>query len=92
MKILLTKIASPLLQYFESGEGNYSYKESHRTILKAVGILFLLISTASLVVTIRTGQYGGLVPIIVFLSVGVVCEIVGFLGSDKAVANIWKSR
>ncbi|GAB1266708.1 hypothetical protein [Aurantivibrio infirmus] len=92
MKNLLIKITSPILNYFESGQDSYSYKESHRTILKAVGALFLMISTISLIVTVNTGQYGGVVPILVFLAVGVVCEIVGFLGSDKAVANIWKSR
>lgn len=92
MKTMLRKIASPILNYFESGEEDYTYKESHRKILIAVGILFLLISSISLVVTIKTGQYGGMIPILVFLSAGLVCGIVGFLGTDQAVARIWKTR
>lgn len=37
-------------------------------------------------------MYGGLIPVAVFLAVGLVCEVVGALGSDKAVARMWKSK
>lgn len=92
MKIMLRKLASPILNYFESGEEVFAYKESHRKILIAVGVLFLFLSSVSLFVTIKTGQYGGMIPILVFLSAGVVCGIVGFLGTDQAVARMWKTR
>ncbi|WP_417214680.1 hypothetical protein [Alcanivorax sp.] len=39
-----------------------------------------------------TAVYGGLIPMVVFLAVGLVCEVVGLLGSDKAVARMWKSQ
>jgi hypothetical protein len=29
---------------------------------------------------------------LIFFGTGAVCGIVGLLGSDKAVANIWKSK
>lgn len=92
MKATLRKIASPILNYFESGDEAFAYKVSHRKILLAVGVLFLLVSSVSLFFTIKTGQYGGILPILVFLSAGVVCGVVGFLGTDRAVARIWKSR
>jgi len=92
MKVMLRKIASPILNYFESGDEAFVYQKSHRKILIAVGVLFFFLSSVSLFVTIETGQYGGMIPILVFLSAGVVCGIIGFLGTDKAVARIWKSR
>ena len=87
MKEHLQKIASPILKLFESGDGEYSYKPSHRTILIAVGILFLLLSVVSLVAAFYTSQLAGIISFIVFFAVGAVCEIVAFLGSDRAVGK-----
>ena len=92
MKNSLRKIFSPLLRYFESGDGEFTYKQSHRKILIAVGFLFLAVSLFALYISIKTSQLGGIFPILIFLLAGLVCEIVGFLGSDRAVAKIWKSR
>lgn len=92
MKELFRKIFSPVLNHFEQSEGEYNYKESHRIILIVVGILFLGLSSISIVMSVNAAEFGGIVPIIIFLAVGSVCEIVGLLGSDRAVANLWRSR
>ncbi len=92
MKDIMRKIFSPILNQFESGENIYAYKKSHRQILVIVGLLFLFLSGGSLYASINASELGGLVPIIVFLLLGIVCEVVGLLGTDKAVANIWKSK
>jgi len=92
MKKVLRKIFSPILAYFESGEDEYSYKESHRKILIFVGVLFIFLSSVLIYKVANSSNFGGLLPIVVFLSVGVVCEVVGLLGNDRAVAKIWKSK
>ncbi|TYL48360.1 hypothetical protein [Marinomonas sp. IMCC 4694] len=94
MKEILRKLCSPVLSLFESseGEGEYEYKPSHRTILIVLGLLCLVIASVSLMVTIMTGEAAGIIPIMMFLFTGLVCEIVGWLGSDRAVARIWKRR
>ena len=92
MKQALRKLFSPILSIFEEQEGEFVYKPSHRLILKVVGSLFFFLSVASLVASIQAGQLGALLPVIVFFGVGVVCMVVGFLGTDRAVAKIWNSR
>ena len=90
MKETLRKLCAPLLAMFETGEGEYEYKKSHRTVLIVLGLLCLVIATVSLIVTMKTGELAGIIPIMLFLLTGLVCEVVGFLGSDRAVARIWK--
>jgi hypothetical protein len=92
MKAHLKKIFSPVLNIFESGDGDYKYKGSYRTILIAAGALFLLLSLVSLTAAFYAAQPGAWLPFIVFFFAGAVCEIVGFLGSDRAVAKIWGNR
>lgn len=92
MKDTLKKICSPILQPFESGETEYIYQESHRSILKFLGLLFLFLACVSLYAAVKASALGGALPAVIFLVIGLVCEIVAFLGSDRAVANIWKRR
>lgn len=91
MKETLRKLFRPILQRFESGEGEFVYKQSHRWILKVVGTLFFILSTVSLVSGVVTGQFAAALPALVFFAVGFVCMVIGFLGNDKAVASIWRS-
>ncbi|MCB5162213.1 hypothetical protein [Marinomonas algarum] len=90
MKERLQKLCAPILGLFESHQGDYDYKPSHRLILIVLGLLCFLIAAISLAVTMMTGEMAGIVPIALFGITGVVCEIVGLLGSDRAVARIWK--
>ena len=92
MKASLRKLFSPILNHFESGDEAFSYKASHRKVLMFMGVLFLVLSGVSAVATVVSGQIGGLVPFLVFFVVGLVCEVVGFLGNDRAVAKIWGDR
>ena len=77
---------------FEEQDGPFEYKPSHRFILKVVGSLFFLLSLASAVACFVSAQLGALLPVVVFFCIGLVCMVVGFLGSDKAVAKMWNSR
>ncbi|MDZ7783352.1 MAG: hypothetical protein U5K56_10645 [Halioglobus sp.] len=92
MKESLRRLFWPVLKTFESGEGDFSYRESHRKILFAVGGLFLLLALGSLYASIKAATYGGLFPGAIFLSIGVVSTLVASLGSNRAVAKIWRNR
>ena len=89
MKEMFIKLFWPILKFFETGEEATNYKESHRLILVVVGFLFILLSIVSVVFSFGSGEVGGLIPIVVFFSVGGVAVIVGLLGSNSAVQKIW---
>jgi len=57
-----------------------------------MGVLFLALSAVSAVLAIISSQMGGLIPSFVFFMIGLVCEVVGWLGSNRAVAKIWGSK
>jgi len=89
MKEMLRKIFRPILVVFEKGEPAASYRPSHRKILLAVGVLFLVLFSVSLYFAITTAQLGAIVPVVVFGVVSSVSILIGCLGSDTAVAKIW---
>jgi len=92
VKDQLRTLFSPILAPFEKDEGEYVYKSSHRTILLVVGALFLLLSSSAIGAAIAFGQFGAALPGLIFFTVCLYCFVVGGLGSDRAVAKIWKSR
>ncbi|MEM8498051.1 MAG: hypothetical protein AAF542_08505 [Pseudomonadota bacterium] len=92
MKTRLRKIFAPILDPFETGDSSYSFKSSHRSTLIVVGILFIVLSLISLASAIYSAQLAALLPFLVFFGAGAVCAIVGFLGTDQAVAKIWGSK
>ncbi|PPI84953.1 hypothetical protein KEHDKFFH_07015 [Marinobacter maroccanus] len=92
MKQRLRQLFSPLLKPLESGRVGPSYKDSHRTVLNVVGVLFLFLANVSAVALVFTGKAGALIPVLVFLGIGGVCVIVGTLGSDVAVSKMWGNR
>jgi hypothetical protein len=89
MKNALRKLCSPVLTFFEKGEPAVNYRPSHRKILLAVAVLFLVLFGLSLYLALSAGQLGALVPVVAFFAVSTVSLIVGTLGSDTAVARIW---
>jgi len=92
VKELLTKLCWPILSLFEKGDDNYRYKPMNRKILIVVGCLFTLLAVVIVFVAPHAGGSGFILPLLVFLSAGVVCLAVGTLGSDKAVSKIWGGR
>lgn len=92
MKNWLRKLFWFILRFFESGDESYEYKPLNRKILIIVGLLFSVLALITIYVSIGNDGYGFLIPVVVFLGVGLVSIIVGFLGSDRAVAKIWGSR
>lgn len=92
MKKQLRKIFLLVLRVFESGEGEYNYKKSDRKILNIMGLLFFFLSAYSTVVAIIAAELAGLLPIIAFFLMGLVCAVVGMLGSDRAVSKIWSRK
>lgn len=92
MKKILTKLFYPILSFFESGDGEYAYKKSHRTILFFVGSLFCLLSASVFFVGSLGEGLGFLLPGLVFGLAALITIVVAGLGSDRAVAKIWGSR
>lgn len=92
MKAALRKLFSPILNYFESGDGDYVYKPSHRKILLFIGGLSFVLSIISLVAALAAAQWAGFLPILIFFIGGFICVIVGLLGNEHAVAKIWGSK
>lgn len=92
MKTSLRRLFAPLLDRLEAGEGEYAYRASHRKILVAVGVLFLAVSAGAVFASVVAAQPAGVFPALVFLVLGLACEVVAFLGSDRAVARIWGGR
>lgn len=89
MKNALRSFCRPILALFEKGEPVASYRPSHRKILLAVAVLFLVLFVISLSLSLSSGQLGALVPVAVFFVVSTVALIVATLGTDTAVARIW---
>lgn len=92
MKSQLRKLFWFILRQFESGDEVYTYKPLNRKILIVVGLLFLVLCTGAVVAAIFQGAPGYIVPILVLFAVGLVCTVVGTLGTDRAVSKIWGNR
>ncbi len=91
MKTLARKLCSPVLNMFEQGNEPYSYKPLNRTVLNVVGALFMVL-TIALIIIVPASLAGKWIPIGIFGCAGLVCLIVGGLGSDRAVSKIWGSK
>lgn len=94
MKQFLTKLFSPILNIFEDTENQeeFAYSPSHRKILVVMGVLFLMISAVALYFSLLINQMAGFLPVILFGAIGLLCLLVGYLGSDYAVSKIWRNR
>lgn len=92
MKTALRKLFSPILNRFESSEEPYLYKPSHRKILLALGILMGVLTGVLITIMVKGENLNAILPAIVFGCVSLVTLVVGILGTEKAVANIWNSR
>ena len=57
-----------------------------------VSTLFILLSIAAAGAAYYSDGLGALIPVIVFLCLGLVSVVVGLLGSNSAVSKIWGSK
>ena len=90
VKNAIRSVCMPILNLFESGTEPYEYKPSHRKILIAFGCLFTGLATS--VLWFSQGEdIGYMIPVVVFGSVGLLSLLIAFVGTDRAVAKIWKS-
>ena len=92
MKEMLRKLFWPVLHFFETGSGEFVYEPSHRIILLVVGLLFGVLTGVSIYLTTLVDDVGVYIPVVVFAAVSGTCFIVGGLGSDRAIAQIWKRK
>ena len=92
MKTLLRKLFWFILHHFEKGDEPFIYKTSNRVILIVVGLLFIALSLIVIFFSQYMDGYGYLIPSTIFFLVGFVCNVIGLLGTDRAVAKIWGSR
>ena len=81
-----------ILKYFEEDGQDYVYKPINRIILLTVGLLFSALAILIVIFSVSSDGLGFLIPVVVFLAVGITCLVVGFLGTDQAVAKIWGNR
>jgi len=82
---------SPILNIFESGTEEFVYKPSHRITLIFIGCIFS--GLATIVFFVAQGKDPGYYfPVIIFGSIGLLSLLIGFIGTDRAVAKIWGSR
>ncbi|MBT5330547.1 MAG: hypothetical protein HOL48_02060 [Porticoccaceae bacterium] len=92
MKTFLRSVFSPILNPFEKGDGEYNYSISRRVILLVVGPLMFLLSFGLLGLAVARAEFAAAVPSLVFFGVGLVTSVVGTLGTDRAVTNIWGNK
>ena len=92
MKNILRTLFAPLLAIFERGDGEFSYKKSHRVVLMVLGGLFLFLSLVMAGLGMAFGQVAALIPGVVFLAVGLTAVVIGTVGSDRAVSKIWGTK
>ncbi|MCF6298308.1 MAG: hypothetical protein L3J01_00340 [Thiomicrorhabdus sp.] len=94
MKKILLKICSPILNRFEVEEDGteYSYSPSHRKTLVVLGVLFIGLAGVGLYFAMQLSQIAVLFSVVLFSVIGLVCLIVAGLGSNKAVAKLWRNR
>ncbi|GKT11610.1 MAG: hypothetical protein ISEC1_P0577 [Thiomicrorhabdus sp.] len=94
MKEILLKIASPILNRLEVADdgSEYNYSPSHRKILWVMGMLFIGIACVGFYFAMQLSQIAALFPVVLFTSIGLLCLIVAGLGSDRAVAKLWRNR
>ncbi len=92
MKQILRKIFAPVLTIFESGNEPYAIKPLSRKILIVISVLFSGLAGIVLYLMPEKADVAYFLPVVIFGGIALVGFIVGFLGTDRAVAKIWGSR
>jgi hypothetical protein len=89
---LLRKLFYPILVWFEGGDQPYAYRPLNRKVLLAMGTVFSALAVAVVWFKPTEAEGGYWAPVLIFGLVGLVALVIGFLGSDRAVARIWGNK
>jgi len=92
MKKFFRSVFASILIIFEKGDGPYNYKPLNRIILNVMGTLFTCLAIAVAFSVPDEGSVGYMLPVVVFLALGITCLVVGILGNERAVCKIWGNR
>lgn len=92
MKDLFKKLFFPILTIFEKNNDEFIFRPLNRKIVLFISIVFSLLAFALPAFMPNLIKMGYWFVIIVFGTLSIVGLIVGFLGSDKAVAKLLGSR
>ncbi len=92
MKKTLKNIFSPILNIFEKNNDEFVYRSLNRKIVLFISSVFLLLGLALPAYMPKLVEMGYWFVMLVFGALGFTGLIVGFLGSDKAVAKLLGSR
>ena len=87
----LRSIFSFLLTPLEKGNEEFHKNPLGRKILIVIGILFSSLGIGIIFIYLKLSlkDIAYLIPSLVFLTVGILCLVIGCLGNDRAVAKIW---
>ena len=89
---LLRKLFAPVLRPFEQGSENYRAANWKRPVVCVLALILTGLAIAVPMVAPADVRNGAWLPTIVFGGMGLVGIIVGFLGSDQAVAKLLGGR
>ena len=92
MKQFFRNVFASILVIFEKGTEPYNYKPLNRTILNVMGVLFSGLAIVVAFMVPAGGGFSYMLPVVVFLGLGVTCLVVGILGNERAVCKIWGNR
>jgi len=94
MKNALKNVFGFILNPLEKGDEEFQHNKLGRKILLVIGFLFSLLSggIATIVLNLDNTDPTYLFPSVIFGGAAFYCFVVGFLGSDRAVAKVWGTR
>jgi len=92
MKQFFRSVFASILVIFEKGTEPYHYKPLNRMILNVMGVLFSGLAITVAFMVPPEGGFGYMLPVVVFLGLGIICLVVGILGNERAVCKIWGNR
>ncbi len=92
MKDLLRRLFGFLLVPLERGTEDYRYQPMHRSVLVAMGLVFLGLSLGVAWVAFGQQAWSYLAAALIFGPIGLLGLIVGTLGNDRAVSKIWGNK
>ncbi|RVU85567.1 hypothetical protein EOL70_06350 [Leucothrix sargassi] len=92
MKQFFRNVFASILIIFERGDEPYNYKPLNRIILNVMGVLFSGLAIAVAFAVPTENGFGYMLPVVVFLALGITCLVVGILGNERAVCKIWGNK